>query len=85
VFVELAKKANVGQDLFQARLKAAVPFEPADARREAIFRAAITGVGPQDLGPRLDEIPVNGKDLSEALDAYGRLRQMDELEPFFAN
>jgi hypothetical protein len=85
VFIELAKKANVGRDRFQARLKAAVPFEPADARREAIFRAAITGVRPQDVGARLDEILVNGKDLSDALDAYGRLRQLDELEPFFAN
>jgi hypothetical protein len=84
-FIELAKKANVGRDRFQARLKAAVPFEPADARREAIFRAAITGVRPQDVGARLDEILVNGKDLSDALDAYGRLRQLDELEPFFAN
>ena len=85
VFIELARKANVGRDLFQARLKAAVPFEPADSRREAIFRAAITGVRPQDMASRRDEIRVNGKDLSDALDAYGRLRQLDELEPFFAN
>jgi hypothetical protein len=84
-FFELAKKVNLGADAFGARLKAAVPFEREDPRTEAILCAALTGVSPEAVSAHLQEILGDKMASPEALDAYGRLRQLTELEPLFAD
>ena len=84
-FIELAKKANLGTDIFRARLNAAVPFERSDPRSEAFLRAAVTGVSPQDCGACLKEAIGDSAESTWALDAYARLRQVTELEPLFVD
>jgi len=82
-FIELAKKANLGSDLFRARLNAAVPFERSDPRSEAFLRAAVTRVSQQDFKAYLEEAIGDGIESTRALDAYARLRQVTELDPLF--
>jgi hypothetical protein len=84
-FFELAKKTKLGQDRFGARLGSAIPFEREDPRTEAILRAAVTGVSPQVVCGRPQEVFGDSVASPEALDAYARLRQLTELEPLFGD
>ena len=84
-FIELAKKANLGADLFPARLNAAVPFERSDPRSDAFLHAIVTSGSAQNFSARLKETIGDSLESSRALDVYARLRQVAELEPLFVN
>ena len=72
-------------DRFGARLGSAIPFEREDPTAEAILRAAVTGVNSPAACGRPQQAFGDNLASPAALAAYARLRQLTELEPFFAD